>query len=61
MFKTMPNERTVNIKLTRHELIDLMLLCAVHMEDAEKWRFLNQKLYDQLKIYDEKHLDKEEG
>lgn len=60
MFKTVPNERTVTVKLTRHELIDLMLLCAVHMDEAEKWKFLNQNLYEQLKNHDAKHLDDKE-
>ena len=60
MLKTMPNERTVNVKLTRHELIDLMLLCAVHMDEAEKWKFMNQKLYEQLKSHDAKHLEDKE-
>ena len=57
MLKTMPNQKSVTIKLTRHELIDLMLLCAAHYDDGEKWKFLNQNLYAQLKSWDEKHLD----
>lgn len=54
------NERTVNVKITRSELTDLMLLCAVHDYDAEKWRKLHEKLYKQLKDFDAKHLDDEE-
>ena len=53
----MKNEKTVNVKISRGELIDLMILCAVHMDDAEKWGKLNQKLHEQLKAYDAKHLD----
>lgn len=37
MLKTMPNQKPVTIKLTRHELIDLMLLCAAHYDDGGKW------------------------
>jgi len=54
----MNNERKLSVKLTRNELIDLLLLCGYHDKDAEKWGKLHNKLYNQLKSYDEKHLDK---
>lgn len=53
----MNNEKNLSVKLTRHELIDLLLLCSFHEKDAEKWGKLHNKLYNQLKSYDEKHLD----
>lgn len=59
MIKMISNEKNINVKMTRHELIDLLLLCAAHEKDAEKWGTLHNKLYDQLKSYDEKHLDEE--
>lgn len=59
MIKNLSNEKNINVKLTRHELIDLLLLCGAHEKDAEKWGTLHNKLYDQLKSYDEKHLDEE--
>lgn len=55
----MNNERNLSVKLTRHELIDLLLLCSHHEPDAEKWGKLHNKLYNQLKSYDEKHFDEE--
>lgn len=53
----MKNEKTVNVKISRGQLIDLILLCDVHMDDAKKWGKLSQKLYEQLEAYDAKHLD----
>lgn len=55
----MRNERTVTVKLTRGELIDLTLLCncAVQTRDAKKWLELHEKLYKQLKAFDEKHFN----
>lgn len=57
--KTMPNQRTVTIKLTRHEVLDLMMMCAVHGDDGEKWGKLYDKLREQLESWDEKNLDNE--
>ena len=55
----MRNERTVTVKLTRGELIDLTLLCncAAQAKDAKKWDELHKKLYEQLKAFDEKHFN----
>ena len=55
----MRNERTVTVKLTRKELIDLALLCAcaAQAKDAKKWNELHEKLYKQLKTFDEKHFN----
>ena len=52
----MKNERTVTVKISRQELIDLLLLCAVHTDDAKKWDDLHKKLYEQLKTFDTKHF-----
>ena len=49
------NDKTVGLKLTRGELIDLMLLCDAH--DGQKWIDLHEKLSEQLKIFDNKHLN----
>lgn len=54
----MVNDKTVTVKITRDELIDLLLLCAVHMDDANKWEALHTKLYDQLYKHDKKTSDK---
>lgn len=56
----MTNEKTLKVKLTRGELIDLLLLCGYHDNDAEKWYKLHKKLFAQLKDYDEKHPEEEE-
>ena len=45
------NQRTVTIKVTRAELIDLMLLCAVI--DDGKWLKLHDKLREQAIKADE--------
>lgn len=54
---TNTNNRTVNVKITRHELIDLMLLCSVHHDDGKKWDKLHEKLFQELKKHDEKYID----
>lgn len=56
----MNNEKTLKVNLTRGELIDLLLLCWYHNEDADKWYKLHKKLFAQLRDYDEKHIDEEE-
>ena len=53
----MKNERSVTIKITRHELIDLLLLCAAQTNNAKKWDDLHKKLYEQLKIFETKHFE----
>ena len=55
------NEKNLSIKLTRHEVIDLALLCGYHYKDAEKWDKLHNKLFKQLRNYDEKHPEEEES
>ena len=45
------NQRTVKIELTRGELIDLILLCAVL--DEGKWLKLHDKLREQAIKADE--------
>lgn len=46
------NQRTVTIKLTRKELIDIMVLCAYH--NMPNWQKLHEKLSDQLEKADMK-------
>lgn len=60
MFKTKPNERTITVKLTRHEVLDLMLMCTAHDGDAKKWGEIYDKLCEQVENWDKKNLDKEE-
>ena len=60
MMKTMPNQRTVTVKLTRHEVLDLMMMCAAHGDDVEKWGKLYDKLREQPENWDKKNLDEGE-
>ena len=56
------NQRTVTVKVTRHELIDLCLACSAIAEetDAVKWRALYEKLEAQLSAFDEKLKEEKE-
>lgn len=56
MFETKLNERAVSIKITRKELIDLMLLCTAHYSDGQKWNDLHEKLKEQLEQFDNKYI-----
>ncbi len=51
------NERTVTVRITRLELLDLMLACAVIAEetDAGKWMSLHGKLSEILNKFDEEN------
>ena len=57
------NNRTVTLKVARHEVIDLMLICntiAYQLQQTDpvsmrKWNKLHDKINDQLKQYDKKH------
>ena len=55
------NQKTVSVKITRCELIDLLLACTEIEYSQEqrpnKWTSLHRKLYDQLKQYDSKHKE----
>lgn len=53
----MPNEMTVNVKIKRIELCDLLLACTAVYEEtgAEKWSQLHDKLNTILEQFDEKH------
>lgn len=55
MFKTARNQKTVTVKITRHELCDLCLACTVLAQDEnrEKWAALHDKLREILKEFDE--------
>ncbi len=56
------NNRTVTLKLARHEVIDLMLICntiAYQLQQTDpasmkKWNKLHDKIRDQLEQYDKK-------
>lgn len=50
------NQRTITLKLTRIEVIDLMIACTAVSEasDAEKWNKLHDKLEEYINALDEK-------
>ena len=50
------NQRTITLKLTRIEVIDLMIACTAVSEvsDAEKWNKLHDKLKEYVDALDEK-------
>lgn len=52
------NMRTVNVRITRHELCDLILACHVVdgcEELSTKWLKLQMKLQNILKDFDDAH------
>ena len=51
------NQRTVTVKLTRKELVDIMILCAYH--NMPYWKELHEKLHDQLWEADKKYSREE--
>lgn len=57
-----PNERTVTLKLTRHEVCDLLLSIAAsaHRSGASHWRALHDKIKQTLAEHDAK-VDGGEG
>lgn len=50
------NQRTITLKLTRIEVIDLMIACTAVSEasDADKWNTLHDKLAEYVAALDEK-------
>lgn len=50
------NQRTITLKLTRIEVIDLMIACTAVSEasDAKKWNKLHDKLEEYIDALDEK-------
>ena len=53
------NEKTVTVKITRRQLIDLMLACSwisgdfqMNGSSAEKWDLLHERLQECLKAHD---------
>ncbi len=52
-----PNSMTVNLKLKRIEICDLLLACTAIAEetDAKKWTDLHDKLAEILNNFDESH------
>lgn len=55
MVKTMPNQKTVQIRIKRRELIDILLACnALSKEAGDKWSELHDKLREQLDAFDRK-------
>ena len=56
--KTMTyNQRTVNVKLERIEICDLLIACTMLEQetDAKKWGDLHDKLMATLEAFDEKN------
>ena len=49
------NERIVNVRITRHQLCDLLIACDAVYEasGAEKWEHLHDELEQILNIFDE--------
>lgn len=52
------NSKIVTLKLTRHEVCDLILACGCLTREspAEKWPKLHDKLSEMLHEFDEKHF-----
>lgn len=57
--KTPLNQRTVTVKITRSELISLMLACTSlsQGENRERWKELHAKLKVILDDFDEKNSE----
>lgn len=53
MFETMPNDRTVNVKVTRGDLCRLLIILTAAGE-GETWKKLHDKLKTQLEEFDRK-------
>ena len=56
------NQKTVTVKITRGELIDLLIACWAASDYSQeprpnKWNRLHDKLDEQLKQYDTKHKE----
>lgn len=53
------NFRTVTVKITRRELVDLLIACNACSENvndpANKWNKLHDKLREQLALFDLKN------
>ena len=49
------NNRTVTLKMTRGEVIDIMLLCNTIAYQLQQTDPASMKKWDQLKQYDKKH------
>lgn len=48
-----PNEKTVTVKMTRHELCDIILACTMLDRNGDhKWSALHDKLREQLDAHD---------
>lgn len=56
----MRNQKTVTVKITRHELCDLLIATQALEDHAEKWAALHDKLLAQLEAFDAK-LDEAEN
>lgn len=65
MNETPLNRRTVTVKVSRAELCDLSLACAIMIEQqtngsGEKWKILRNKLRSQLDYFDKKIEEEKE-
>lgn len=56
MFKTLPNQKTLQIRIKRRELVDLLLALneMSATEPGNKWSELHDKLREQLDAFDRK-------
>ena len=67
MFEEMPNSKTVTVKITRFELVELMMACTLIQCDSDTesskqyWGGLHDKLEKQLKDFDTKIGVRSEG
>lgn len=57
MFTTNPNDRTVNVKVTRGELCRLLIVLTLAGE-GDSWKKLHDKLKTQLEEFDRKQEGK---
>lgn len=57
--KTTLNERTINLKLQRIDICNLLIAttAAAQSSGASKWRDLHDKLYNILENWDNENLD----
>lgn len=46
------NGRTVIIKLTRREVVDLLLACDAMSAESDKWNAIGDKIRKQLNVFD---------
>ena len=57
--RTMPNNKTITLKLKRIEVCDLLLACTAVADEGygEKWNALHDKLKNILDEFDAKQIE----